>query len=560
MKNLKLTGSISLNGVTVSNWPAYRRLCAYVEQDDLLFHTLTVTETLILAAQLRLPKEMTYRQKVERVDQVISELGLRKCAKTRIGNSRIRGVSGGERKRVSIAVEILRGPTVLFLDECTSGLDSFQALRVIETIKNLAKNGKTIVTSIHQPRSSIFTLFDDLIVLSEGQLMYFGPAESLVEYFSKLGFSMPRNFNPADFALDTVSIDVRSEALEAESRARHLRIADLVKSAPPVHTAATITAASGLINGGDLDPSAAEGTSKTSCGCTSRYEAPFWLQFLLLAQRAIRQKLRDPSQLLVPMFIAVFFGLILGFVYFQNGQNFSQKAIQDKSGMLFFIALNQSFNGLFSVLGTFPVEKEIVNRERSSRSYAVFPYFFSKTLADLPMLICPFLFFTIAYWLAGFKQEAVPYFQSLFLCWMVYLTAASMGLVCSALMPTTEAAQGVAMPFMLIFALFSGFYANSDLIPAALAWIQYVSPIRWAFSGFMSVLLSGLVFECPSPETEGCIPTGDAFLNRLGLGSDSFSRSAGILVGMTVVFQCIGFLALEFNRANWMVPKPAKDV
>ena len=105
--------------------------------------------------------------------------------------------------------------------------------------------------------------------------------------------------------------------------------------------------------------------------------------------------------------------------------------------------------------------------------------------------------------------------------------------------------------------MFSGFYANADLIPAALAWIQYVSPIRWGFSGFASVLIKPLTFECSNPTTEGCIPNGEAFLNRLGLGSDSFSRSAGILVAMAFIMQTIGFFALLMNKAKWVTPKHA---
>jgi ABC-type multidrug transport system ATPase subunit len=442
-KGLKLTGTICVNGEPVTSWSSYRRLCAYVEQDDLLFHTLTVTETLMLAAQLRLPRKMTYQEKVERVQQVMGELGLRKCANTRIGNSKFRGVSGGERKRVSIGLEILRGPLVLFLDECTSGLDSFQALRVVDTLKDLARNGRTVVTSIHQPRSSIYSLFDDMILLSEGQLMYAGSAQDLVTYYHRLGFDMPKNFNPADFALDLVSVDVRNEALEAESRARQQRIAEQATLNFPVpKIAAPIATGAGSSSFRNLLVEKYESESKYA------FEAPIYLQFLLLTQRAVRQKLRDPTLIFIPIFIAVFFGLILGFVYFQNAQNFSQKAIQDKAGMLFFISLNQSFNGIIAVVSTFPVEKSIVLRERSARSYSVFPYFFSKILADLPMLICPFLFFTLAYWLAGFAAVAKTYFASLFICLLLYMTANGIGLVASAFMNSPEGAQAITMPFM----------------------------------------------------------------------------------------------------------------
>jgi len=116
MKGLTLTGSITLNGNPVLSWSDYRRKCAYVEQDDLLFHTLTVRETIQLAADLRLPRAMSKQERDERVNRTLAELGLRKCENTRIGNEKTRGISGGERKRVSIAIEILRGPSVLFLE------------------------------------------------------------------------------------------------------------------------------------------------------------------------------------------------------------------------------------------------------------------------------------------------------------------------------------------------------------------------------------------------------------------------------------------------------------
>lgn len=429
---------MSLNGKPITNWNAYRSLCAYVEQDDILFHTLTVYETLELAAQLRLPKALTYKQKMERVDAVLSELNLRKCAHTPVGNANFRGVSGGERKRVAIAIEVLRNPQVLFLDECTSGLDSFQALRVIETIKDLAKKGRTVVTSIHQPRSSIYALFDDLIVVSEGHLMYLGPAKDAVAYFSALGFEMPKNYNPADFVLDLVSIDVRNPALEAESRARHARIGNAMREQMQSALDAEVI---------QIESNVADMLESRNTG----YEASYLKQFLLLAKRAARQKLRDPSQIITPFFIAVFFGLVMGFVYFQNGKNMSQEAIQDKAGLIFFISLSQSFNGIIGVVSTFPIEKEIANRERAANSYAVGPYYFSKILIDLPMLLSPALFNVIIYWIAGLPPNATDFFEGLFLILAVYLCANGFGLIGSAIMSTPDAAQAFVMPFVCEF-------------------------------------------------------------------------------------------------------------
>lgn len=545
-KGLVLSGSVSVDGQLVTDWNAYRQQVAYVEQDDLMFHTLTVKETLQLAAQLRLPRELSFADKMRTVDEVISELGLRKCEDTRIGNAKTRGVSGGERKRTSIALAILRSPTVLFLDECTSGLDSFGAMRVVSTIKNLAeRGGRTVVTSIHQPRSSIFSQFDDLIIVSEGRIMYFGKACEMTAYFdAKLGLALPVNFNPGDFVLDLVSLDVRTDALEQHSRERLDRIAlEAVQlTLQPIAT-----------------PTDDDSATTTRLVSRRKYEATFARQFWLLGRRAFVQKTRDRDQYVPQLATSIIFGLIIGFVYFQNGKNLAQNAVQDKAGMLFFICLNQGFNGMFQQIQTFPIERDIVQRERACNSYSVAPYFFSKTLADLPNLFFPFVFITLAYWIAGFPDDAAVFFQTAFLTMLVYFTAGSFGLVCSAAMDTPEAAQALAMPFQLVFALFSGFYANSDLIPRWLFWIQYVSPIRWGYAGLINVIMGGMVFTCENPQA-GCIANGQDFIDNFGLSDDSFERSVGVLLGLSALFQILGCAVLAFRRAKWKLPVPDEVV
>lgn len=137
-----------------------------------------------------------------RVEAIIAELGLEKCQHTMIGNTFLRGVSGGERKRVSIGHEMLVDPSLLLLDEPTSGLDSTTASRIIVTLQELARGGRTIITTIHQPSSRIFQMFDKLILLSGGQLLYYGRANAAMAYFTSLGFAPSFATNPADFLLD----------------------------------------------------------------------------------------------------------------------------------------------------------------------------------------------------------------------------------------------------------------------------------------------------------------------------------------------------------------------
>lgn len=195
-----LTGTILANGSKLSR-PVLKRT-GFVTQDDVLYPHLTVRETLIFCSLLRLPRTLSRKEKVLIVESVITELGLVKCQNTIIGNSFIRGVSGGERKRVSIAHEMLINPSLLILDEPTSGLDSTAAHRLVKTLGTLAQKGKTVVTSMHQPSSRVYQMFDAVLVLTEGHGLYFGKGSEAMSYFEAVGFIPSFPMNPADFLLD----------------------------------------------------------------------------------------------------------------------------------------------------------------------------------------------------------------------------------------------------------------------------------------------------------------------------------------------------------------------
>lgn len=151
-------------------------------QDDTLMTTLTVKEAIYYSAQLQLPDSMTKSEKLERANDAIKDMGLQGCVNTRIGGWRVKGLSGGQKRRVSICIEILTRPRLLFLDEPTSGLDSAASYHVMSRIIKLAKQDhRTIVASIHQPSSEVFELFHNLCLLSSGKLVYFGPASTAIE-------------------------------------------------------------------------------------------------------------------------------------------------------------------------------------------------------------------------------------------------------------------------------------------------------------------------------------------------------------------------------------------
>uniref|UniRef100_A0A672L611 ATP-binding cassette sub-family G member 8 n=1 Tax=Sinocyclocheilus grahami TaxID=75366 RepID=A0A672L611_SINGR len=192
------SGEILINGKP-STRSLVKKCIAHVRQDDRLLPHLTVRETLAFVAKLRLPAHFTQEQRDQRVDDVIAELRLRQCAHTRVGNDYVRGVSGGERRRVSIAVQLLWNPGILILDEPTSGLDSFTAHNLVITLYRLARGNRLVLLSVHQPRSDIFQLFDLVVLLSSGSAVYCGQAKDMVPYFTSLGYPCPRYCNPSDY-------------------------------------------------------------------------------------------------------------------------------------------------------------------------------------------------------------------------------------------------------------------------------------------------------------------------------------------------------------------------
>ncbi|KAK2557724.1 ABC transporter G family member 22 [Acropora cervicornis] len=198
------SGEILLNGTKLSK-KVKKKIC-YVLQEDIFFAHLTLQETLTFSAMLRLPDTLSKDQKLQKVEEIVDNLDIRKCLHTKIGSPFERGLSGGEKKRANIGCELITNPSLIFLDEPTSGLDSSNALNLVSTLKKIAqREKKTVVTSIHQPSSQIFYMFDKVLLMCGGQVAYYGKARKVLDYFESIGLCCQPHFNPADFILEKVS-------------------------------------------------------------------------------------------------------------------------------------------------------------------------------------------------------------------------------------------------------------------------------------------------------------------------------------------------------------------
>ena len=204
-------GEVLLNNVDRDK-VNFKRFVAYVQQDDVLIQTMTVRECLMFAAQLKLPPTVDHKSKV---DKLIESLKLERAADMMIGGSLIGGIIGGERKCTSIGVELITDPSLIFLDEPTTGLDSFTATTIVEVMADLAKSGRTVISTIHQPNSEIFEKFDKLMLMAQGHTIYLNKAHLAVEYFSSVGYSCPQQTNPADYFMEIMSIETNE--IDAEN-------------------------------------------------------------------------------------------------------------------------------------------------------------------------------------------------------------------------------------------------------------------------------------------------------------------------------------------------------
>eukprot|EP00957_Ditylum_brightwellii_P093988 7156632-Ditylum_brightwellii.AAC.1 len=201
-ENITVSSDIRINNYQVDPTNMrVRKQVAFVAQDDSLQTTATPREAIKFSAKMRLPSITTDDQIEILTDKMLEELGLQHCADTIIGGQLIKGISGGERKRTSVGVELVVKPALVFLDEPTSGLDSFSAVQLVQVLKKVSGAGSSVLFTIHQPSSEVFNSFDHLILLNKGRVMYQGAVAGVPQYFSDQGHPVPPNYNPADWIM-----------------------------------------------------------------------------------------------------------------------------------------------------------------------------------------------------------------------------------------------------------------------------------------------------------------------------------------------------------------------
>lgn len=467
----KISGKILFNGQNFSK--SMKRRTGFVTQDDVLYAHLTVRETLTYAALLRLPKTLSKSQKVEQAESVIVELGLTRCRNTIIGGPLLRGVSGGERKRVSIGQEMLINPSLLLLDEPTSGLDSTTAQRIISTLQSLARGGRTVITTIHQPSSRLYHMFNRVILLSEGNPIYYGKASEAINYFSSIGYPPALAMNPADFMLDLangVTSDIRpvyssSEQAESQSRLEH-------EHQKSVRQTLITSYQKNLATNLKAEVNIEQNTTDTKCRRSKdkiEWTTSWCYQFSVLLRRGLKER-RYESFAGLRIFQVVSVSILSGLLWWHS----ETTHLQDQVGLLFFFSTFWGFFPLFNGIFTFPQERSMLIKERSSGMYRLSSYFLARTVGDMPMeLVLPTIFVIITYWMGGLKRDATTFILTLLVILYNVLVSQGLGLALGAALMDVKQATTLASVTTLTFLLAGGYYVQK--IPIFIAWLKYVS-------------------------------------------------------------------------------------
>ncbi|CAN1263961.1 ABC transporter G family member 15 [Linum perenne] len=561
-KDVIMTGKVLYNGKK-------RRLdagVAYVTQEDVLLGTLTARETLMYSAMLRLPNSHSKQEVSDVVEATISEMGLQDCSDTLVGNWHLRGLSGGEKKRLSIALEILTRPRILFLDEPSSGLDSASAFFVVQSLRNIARDGRTIISSIHQPSSEVFALFDDLFLLSSGEPVYFGEAKKAVQFFAQAGFPCPSKRNPSDHFLRCINSDF--DAIAATLKVSRKIISEVISlsglqdapgSSDPFMNMATAEIKARLVErykrsnyfketkARIKEISAIEGLEVQR---TKGSQASWWKQLMTLTRRSFVNMYRDVGYYWARIAIYIVVSICVGTIYYDLGDGYT--------AILARVACGGFITGFmtFMSIGGFPSfieEMKVFHEERLNRHYGVGVYILSNFLSSFPYLT-----------LMSFSTASITYFmvkpRSCFSCFVFICldllssiaTVESCMMTIASLVPNYLMGIVIGAGYIGILMMTSGFFRFLPDLPKVL-WrypISYINFAVWGLQGSYKNDMIGMEFEPLLPG--GPKLKGEEFLTTvLGVNLD-YSKwwDLAAVVAILVAFRLLFYGILKLKERS----------
>jgi len=538
MPGLEVTGHRFVNQELVDH-NTLTRVSAYVQQEDLFMGTLTVKEHLLFQAMLRMENSIGYKNRLERVQEVICDLGLSKCQDTLIGiPGRIKGISGGEKKRLSFASEILTNPSILFCDEPTSGVDSYMADHVVELMRELAKQGRTVITTIHQPSSEIFSKFTNILLMAEGRTAFIGDIATASTFITSCGYPCPPHYNPADHFIQVLTI------IPTDKVTSNMRVNSICDE--------FTQSAEGQQLNRELDP--VDNIECEEVRPRSPYTVSWCRQFRALLWRSWLAVIREPRIIKVRILQTIFTAVLIGGIYF--GQELDQDGINNINGVLYFFITNLTFSNVFAVINVFCMELPLFLREHHNGMYRTDVYFLTKQIAELPVfLLLPALLISISYYLIQLNPDFERFLVTVGILELLNQTVISYGYFISCLCSSLPVALSIASPIILPLFLVGGLFLKNGTIPFWLDWLKFFSWFLYSYEALLINQWSGVDnISCKEEGKEGvmhqsdyCLRSGQEVLEERNFHEENFYFDLLMLTILVIGLRMLAFLALLFK-------------
>ncbi|PWY71694.1 ABC transporter [Aspergillus heteromorphus CBS 117.55] len=540
----KTTGACYVNGAEIDNG-TFGRLSSYVEQEDALIGSLTVRETLKFAADLALPGTVTKSQRKERIESLLQAFGIQNQASSLVGTPIRKGISGGQKRRVSVASQLMTSPKILFLDEPTSGLDSTASYEVVSYIKKLAvANNLIIIASIHQPSSLTFQLFDKLLLLSGGKTCYYGAVADVPAYFQEIGHAIPANTNPAEFILDLVSSDfIGSNQETTEEQVKQIHRSWSLSSNGTLlsrQVSQMLTASEKGASTIDVEQLGHPGTLSVT---------------LSLLHRLFIKSYRDVVAYGIRIVMYLGLAIMMGTVWLRL--HTQEAYIQPFINAIFFGSAFMSFMAV-AYVPAFLEDRATFIRERANGLYGALPFILSNFIIGLPFLfLISLLFSIISYWLSNFNPTAASFFTWVMWLFLDLVAAESLVVFMTSLFPNFVISLALVAFSNGLWMSVGGFLVTPTILNPFWKYVfHYIDYQAYVFQGMMVNEFQDRIYDCASGCTcmyqtdlaTECKIRGSGVLHEYGYATGRTGKWVGILIGIIAVYRLFAFMVLSVKK------------
>ncbi|KAL4714066.1 hypothetical protein ACJJTC_008420 [Scirpophaga incertulas] len=530
-------GQVAMNGVPVGDF--MHRESGYMHQDEMFVDNLTVIEHLTIMARLRMDRRTLSLARKRRVNQLLRQLSLYGARFTRIGGLDGRKtLSGGERKRLAFATELLTDPGLLFCDEPTTGLDSFSAQKLMSLLRASAAQGKTVICTIHQPSSELMALFDRLVLLAEGRVAFAGNASGALNFFESLGYQCPITYNPTDYFIKVLALTPGSEGASRQaikSICDRFAVSDAAKELDM-----EIQLEFHLMDNVDEE-------SKKMM--QDSFKAPFFFtKIAWLVYRYMLIIIRDPRVQFIRILQKLAIALTAGLCFLGTAM-LTQTGVQNVQGALFIIIAENTFSPMYSVLHMFPEEFPLFHRELKAGLYSTPMYYVARMIALFPGLVVePTLFTLVVYWIAGLRSSIYAFGFTVVIAILVLNVAIACGSFFSCAFGSMPVAIAYLVPFDYSLMMTSGLFVKLSSIPKYVAWIRHLSWLMYSNEAMSILQWDGIDnISCANSTGTPCLSTGNEVLSRYDFDTSHLWPDVIALLLLYLAFHLLALLALRYR-------------